>query len=443
MRADDRPAYPMTYAIEVHFSGTIDRAAFEAALEEGLTRHPLLGAIVQPAKRNRPCWVLAKDPMPPIDWADQDAPIEGPHPEGIDITIQPGLRMWVRQGNGSARLLLQVHHAVSDGIGVYRFLGDVLASYGRRTSPQGGPYEPGPLDARLLRTRKNSTLQLALNGSSTAVARAAIGNAARIFGNRSLPLHAPASHTPKPGYLAPFPGIESVHFDPDQYKTLRLATVERGVTVNDLLLGELLLTMRDWNRRHSGHHSRRRLSIMMPIDLRNGEHFEMPAANMTGYTFITRRGDDGDTTDDMLRGIRNETALIKHERRGTRFVDMISAALQVPRLLPLVLSGNYCLATAVLSNVGDPTRRFTARLPRDKGRVVAGNLVMEGIEGVPPLRPKTRATFSVFTYRRGLTISLRCDPYLFRLEDTRELLSTYADRIRRASLSPATPATRT
>ena len=56
--------------------------------------------------------------------------------------------------------------------------------------------------------------------------------------------------------------------------------------------------------------------------------------------------------------------------------------------------------------------------------------VLEDIYGVPPLRPKTRATVSAFTYRRGLTISLRCDPYRFRLEDTRGLLKLYADRLR-------------
>ena len=233
--------------------------------------------------------------------------------------------------------------------------------------------------------------------------------------------------------MAPFPGIASVRFDRDEYKQIRAATVARGITVNDLLLGELLAAMRGWNQRHSKLRSRRRLSIMMPTDLRSGEHLEMPAANMTGYTFITRRPNDCNDPDELLRGIRNETALIKHERRGTRFVDMIAASLYVPRLLPALLSGSYCLATAVLSNVGDPSRRFTARLPRDDGRVVAGNLVMEDIFGVPPLRPKTRATVSVFTYRRGLTISLRCDPYLFRLEDTRELLNLYAERVRRAA----------
>lgn len=430
MRVDDRPAHPMTYVIQMDFSGCVDRPAFEAALAEGLARHPLLAAIVQPAKRNRPCWVLAKDPMPPIDWADESAPIECPGAEGIDITRQPGLRMWVRQGDDSTRIILQLHHASSDGIGVYRFIGDVLALYGRRMSPDDDRYQPGPLDPQLLRTRKNGTINLARGGKAMQVARAAIGDAAVMFAKRAVPLHPPADYKPARGWVAPFPGIESIRFTPDQYKQLRLATVERGVTVNDLLLGELFQTMRQWNEQNSGRRSGRRLSIMMPIDLRGGEHLEMPAANMTGYTFITRKPGELDKPDELLRGIRHETALIKHERRGTRFVDMVAAALSIRGLLPLALSSSYCMATAVLSNVGDPARRWTARLPRDNGRVVAGNLVMEDLTGVPPLRPNTRATVSAFTYRRGLTISLRCDPCRFRPEDTRELLTQYANRLR-------------
>ena len=83
-----------------------------------------------------------------------------------------------------------------------------------------------------------------------------------------------------------------------------------------------------------------------------------------------------------------------------------------------------------MSNIGDPTRRFAAKLPRKDGRVVAGNLLLDDITGVPPLRPHTRATFSVFAYRRKLTISLRCDDKYFSDEDTIRLLETYARHLR-------------
>jgi len=440
MWLDDRPAYPMTFLIHMEFSGTVDRAAFEAALGETLARHPLLNAFVQRAKRNRLCWVLAEGAMPRLDWADQRVPIECPQGEAIDIGSQIGLRVWVRQGEGTARVLFQFHHACVDGTGAYRFLGDLLAAYGRRTAPDGKRPEPGPVDPKLLRIRKYGIMDLALRARAPTVAWAAVWQAVRVLGRRASPLRAPHSPCKRDRRLAPFPGIESYHFDEAEYKQIRLAAVESGVTVNDLLLCELFHAVREWNSRHGGGGRfwspggrRRRIGIMMPTDLRDGDHYEMPAANMTSYTFLVRRAGACDRADELLRSIRDETSQIKNQRLGTRFVDMLAAALSVRGLLRVALSGRRCLSTAVLSNVGDPTRRFTARLPRDKGRVVAGNLVLERITGVPPLRPKTRAAIIIITYRRQLTVSMRCDPYLFRPEDTREQLAIYVERLRRAA----------
>ena len=56
---------------------------------------------------------------------------------GLDIGSRTGLRVWVRQGDGASRIVMQFHHACCDGIGAYRFLGDLLAAYGARTATAG------------------------------------------------------------------------------------------------------------------------------------------------------------------------------------------------------------------------------------------------------------------------------------------------------------------
>jgi hypothetical protein len=172
---------------------------------------------------------------------------------------------------------------------------------------------------------------------------------------------------------------------------------------------------------------------MMPTELRGTEDYAMPAANMVAYTFLACSGSDIDRPEKLLRTIRDRTALVKHERSGARFMDMIFGASQFHWLLPFILRRKMCMASAILSNVADPSRRFTARLPRQAGRIVAGNLVLEEITGVPPLRPGTRATFSVSQYDRRLTISLRCDPHLFRMEDAASLLSLYVEQLGRSA----------
>ena len=183
----------------------------------------------------------------------------------------------------------------------------------------------------------------------------------------------------------------------------------------------------DWGRRLRANklpsrRSHRPLRIMMPTDLRESEDCEMPAANLTSYAFLNRNAHSWGSPEELLKSIRNETELFKSRRSGMKFMHIIDRASRVNWLLPFILTRNICLATAVLSNAADPSRRFTAKFPRESGRIVCGNLVLEAITGVPPLRLKTRASFSISQYNRQLTVSLRCDPHYFRLDDTAMLI---------------------
>jgi hypothetical protein len=174
---------------------------------------------------------------------------------------------------------------------------------------------------------------------------------------------------------------------------------------------------------------------MMPTDMRESQDCEMPAANLTSYTFLSRKAGHWGSPDDLLATIQAETARIKSYRLGTKFMSAVNWLSQRSKLLPYVASRNICLATAVLSNAADPSRRFTAKFRREAGRIVCGNLRLESISGVPPLRPKTHATFSISQYTRGLTVSLRCDPSCFALKDTAALLDLYIERLRESAIT--------
>jgi hypothetical protein len=432
MCTEDRLTYPMAFVIQLDFSGDIELPAFEAALDEALQRHPLLGCLVQPAKRNLPCWVPALDVMPLVDRADEQVPVSCPRGERIDLSQELGLRIWIRQGDGRVRLTLQFHHACCDGIGAYRFIGDLLALYGIRTATEASQ-KPSlhPLDPTRLRHRARGVLSLAVAGNRAAWTRSALADGYRILFRGGTPLLAPRPKKRAASVPAQFPGICSHTFSAAEHRHIRDSAGRCGAMLNDLLLCQMLGAIYGWNTAQRPWWPGRRVRIMMPVDLRTGEDYQTPAANMTSYTFISRRTSELRDPDRLLLGIRRETSLIKHLGLGKRFSDTIAAACGVPGLLPLVLSIPRSMAAVVLSNVGDPSRRFTARLPRRDGRIVSGNLVLDQITGVPPMRPRTRATFSVFAYDRRLAISLRCDPHLFDLGDTQQLLSAYIQRLRR------------
>ena len=424
--ADDGPRYPMTSVIQLDFAGEMDELAFAHGLADALYRHPLLSSLIQPVKRNMPCWVPTEDVRPRVDWGSHDQPVTCPH-EQILLDREVGLRFWVRVGEGRTRMTVQVHHACTDGTGVYRFLGDLLAFYGQRTA---GPGERQPrlgdVDARLLRQRRMSMVNQMGNASGTRILFDGLREIWRILGKRIRPLAQPNGTSLKP--LTHFPGVQTIVIDKAQHKQLRSFASQYGAMMNDLLMAEMFRTIMRWNREAGQHRDQDWLRIMMPSDLREVAHHEMPAANMTAYTFVTRRAREceGDISE-LLKSMRDETLRIKRERKGGSFVDAIMLNEYFPKGLPYLLHSGRCIATTTLSNVGDPSKRFSATFPRDAGRVVCGNLVLEDITGVPPLRENLHATLAVFSYGRRLTICVRCDPFRFHPADGQRFVELYRD----------------
>ncbi len=424
---DDTPHYPMTSIIHLDFTGAIQRPAFETALDTALQRHALLRSHIKPAKQNRPCWVKASTDLPWMDWGPIDKPLELPTQEQIDLSESTGLRFWIRGDQETTRVTLQVHHACTDGTGVYRFLGDLLAAYAAQTSddPAAEP-QFAEINPVLLRDRRR---KMADEGhqvlSIPTYVFHSLKKAFDIFGKSIRALAPPTGRERSETSHETFPSVHSVELDKAQHKKLRAIAGNYGGTLNDLLMTEMFRTIVRWNDTHGKSTGNPWLRIMMPFDLREQSDYHMPAANMTSYTFVTRRKSQCVDLKGLMTSVRDETLALKHQRAGTQFIDAIMAAAHAPYILTYLLRRKSCIATTCLSNIGDPSKRFTAELPRSKGRIVAGNLTLENVTGVPPLRHHTHATLAVFSYLRKLTISVRCDPFLFNAQDSIAFVSMF------------------
>ena len=70
----------------------------------------------------------------------------------------------------------------------------------------------------------------------------------------------------------------------------------------------------------------------------------------------------------------------------------------------------------------------------EKGRVerVSGNVVLESVDFVIPLRPQVNASFCVYTYAGRLRVLMHHDPRVIADKDGEDLLETYIGRIRRS-----------
>ena len=145
MLAEARPGHPHCFFIECDVEGILDEARLRMALTAAALRHPLVRSRVR-WHGGRPHW-LEPDVTPALLWhpAASDRPWGPP-----DLAAESGVRLVVLQGatRDGRRVILQVQHAVCDGLAALAFLGDVWAVYaGLEPPPFSPPRRPGDATA--------------------------------------------------------------------------------------------------------------------------------------------------------------------------------------------------------------------------------------------------------------------------------------------------------
>lgn len=429
MLLDDRPGYRMTFLVEQSFDGEIDRAAFDAGVVEASQRHPLLRANVRRRWLRGWQWVASENRQPAVDWASLDEPVNHAEDTGIDLRREVGVRFVVRVGNGRSRLITQFHHACCDGMGAIQFLSDLFAKYTRLACPAAKSppaYQPAE-DTHLLR---RADLRVRHDGTLSWL-RLLMRTLAYCW---KYAVHSPmtlasARWTGRQTPL-PYPGTLTRTLSPSIQRALRQTARRHNVTVNELLVRELMLTIRDWNCRHSSVTRRDHVSILVPTNLRNLEHDRMPSANVMSFVAFQRSVEDMQSPERLLDSIQEESQFYKRWRFGVAFLDGLKVLRWFPGALRLILKSRRSLSSAILSCIGDPSLAITANFPVNaEGNPVFGNLVFDDLNTAPPIRPLSHASFTAWHFSNKLRLGVRCDPAIFSQESAQELLDLFADRV--------------
>ena len=129
--------------------------------------------------------------------------------------------------------------------------------------------------------------------------------------------------------------------------------------------------------------------------------------------------------DALLKSIHRQTGDVVFNREGIVCLKIFKVLRKFSRGMKMFLGLKSCLSTAVLANIGDIRRRFGGRFPLINGKWIAGNVVVEHMAGVAPVRPNTRAALSIGEYAGELSISLRTDAAALSLADSQRFLQEF------------------
>lgn len=428
---DDRPGYRMTFFFELSFEGELSGPAFEDGLNAALSRHPLFTALVERRTWRRPRWISAGRIRPRVEWGSPGAPVPFPADDGIDLTRECGVRFFIRAGSGRTHMIVQFHHACCDGLGAVQFLSDLFAGYVRHLTPDA-PHLPDYqfVEPEKLSRRDDLHVQLWDPARRWRFVWESACQLARVALRPVAPLAAARAAKPDENNRLDIHGSLTRTLEKRVMQGLKVSARRNGVSVNDLLLCELFQTLRDWKQAHATADLRTPLGILVPTNLRNERHDGMSAANVMSFHFCRRHVRECADPAELLASLHDEQVYVKRWRFSALFIGAMRALRVIPGVLSLVMSRNQCMATAVLSCVGDPSRALTAQYPVNlAGHAVIGNLVLTDVNAAPPIRRQTSAAFTAWQFDERLRIGLRCDPQVFSRTGADELLDLYCRRI--------------
>lgn len=434
MLVDDRPGHPMCFYLECVVEGPLQENRLRDAVQAAARRHPLLCSRVG-SRGGRPVW-LAPDVLPTVVW-NPAAPGGRPW-RPFDLCGESGVRIVVLSvGETRHRVVMQVHHAVCDGVAGCEFFGDLWAAYAG-TEPR--PFS-GPRAARLPAAdgeRREAAAIDATGGSAGAAwafARFWPKPLACLPDGRDATTadHRSAAGSRRDPHAPPY---EWLDLDPAAAERLRLAASSDGVSLNDLIVAAVMRAAVEWNVRVGRRPGNVR--VTMPVNLRQPGQRE-PASNHLGYAFLDRTAAECGDAKSLAASIAAATRWILDHDAAAVFLGAIGFLARWPWLLTLTSRIPLCISTVVVSNVGDPSRRMRSGVGRVEGLDAPGDLVIRGVLGVPPLRPRTRAAIGVTTYAGRLSLCCLCSAH----PDPHEAAARFLDLVSHeltAMAGGATPA---
>lgn len=476
---DDRPECPMTSFIELHFTGPLQQSALSQALADAVDRHPMLGATLsdhgRPGDADRLTWLNNQDDRPRLMDPKQDPVLIdrpghaelGPRP--FDLRREPGCRFWYQaeHPSGSSRLLVQLHHACCDGVGLRGVLIDMLTGYAKHVgsdhggeSPDGKSRRQPRLNPELLRGRGDFSALRDKPVAEPLSGMQKLRNAYYFHVQRPRPLAKPSTNatsasseayrscTKPPASDSTMPAASPtaspqanqeplLHhiFDPVTSERIRELCRERSLAINDLALALLFQSCRDWNVRFAGDGDEARLRLLMPVDLRSREDLRMPATNRLSFSFLGRTQGQCEPWDDLLRSVQDETNWIKDSRVYLDFLDGLSLLHGRPRVMKWLLRHHHHMATSVLTYTGDIARGMKSHFPETDGKRRIGDSYLQNILIAPPARRGTNVSLGLCINWGQICISANWNREVFSRDDCRLFLTEYADAWRRWTTS--------
>ncbi len=407
---DESPSFPMTWCFEWRFEGQVRRAEFELAFWEMLINEPLFWAKAE-KRKGRFCWVESPHP-PTMAWNDKRGeafPDHQPQSTGIipvDIHGGPVLRVEVDQYDQQLVLRAFAHHAATDGMGMTFFMANWLSRYANLIGDVDGvrPFSPAP---SRIADRGKLNIVLPEKISFFTILRSFAKETAGWLMRRPFNLEKTVPRSPRERKQGESAGTNDVPIQlwrplsRDFLAAYRQKAQTWGVSMNSLFVSDLFCFLKQRNQKLAiKHFTRKYLRVLIPVNLRNDFHHDIPASNILGYVFLDRLPAGCSGEKEFAEQVDREMKFIRKWSVGAMFLDGVRFFRRIPFALSYLASPRFCHSTIVFSNLGNCCSALPQERFRKEKTVRVDGLVLKHVIGSPPVRPHTPFTFGLIACGR-------------------------------------------
>ena len=434
---DETPQQPLNSFIELHFLDPLQTSVMEEAIAAAVRVHPMLACTVQEVD-GQLCWIHHPNFKHNLHIEPEHSPLKDGCPVALNLFNEPGVRFWYREdADGKSRILLQLHHATSDGVGIRRFLIDVMNFYAQATAPENFDPEArvswNKVDHNLLKRRADFSDSFGGVPTQPLTFWQRLKNAWYFHFQLPSPLKkrsrgeraACTCSTEKVESSEP---LEHLVMDRVQSEAILEKARLEEVNVNSLALALLFETCSLWNEQHAVGRPHERFRILMPYDLRSRVDLRMSATNRLSFAFLGRTRQQCADTHELVRSINSEIQSMKATQLPMDFLNGLEAAVRHPRMMRWGMRRSRNMATAVLTYAGDISRGMQRNFPEHDGARLVGDARLDKILAAPPARDNTHLSLGLCVNWGQLCISAAWNRDGLSRKECAELLKLYESR---------------
>jgi hypothetical protein len=422
---EDRPAYPCWFLTRSRFTGTFKREALQRAWELVTCRHPLLRCVVGKNWRGRLVWQPLPEHGPVINWLETLGPSGWPEWRATDLSITPGIHLFLHEADGRTDLFLHAHHAVHDGAGHFAVLDDLLVHYAREL---GADVALTPLDQLAFPARNSFGLTVWDKLKLAPLQLVGLFLSFQLRRRQPRTLNPGAADTDEDRPVSGFPALVSRKLPSEDSAWLEHTAKLLHTGLHNLLIRDAHAALGAWLQTRPDASSLDWIYLLVPVNLRRSANLTLPAANLVGLVILARQLKALGRRERLLQRTNEDMRWIKRGRLGYVFLVQLRLWSLLPGGILRASRSRANRVTFLFTNLGNVLA--TSRLRNAAGKIEVPGAVMEDLNLAPPCRAGTHAALAVGFYAGRFWADLQYDPRALGQPEGEALLETFFHQLR-------------